>query len=288
MQRGTLADWAARAGQAGVSIGELALRDQAAESEQPSQAVYDRMDGYLTVMAESVAAGMARTERTDSGLSGGEAAQMMAAIAQGRLADTGFHRTIAMALAVAGCNAGMGRVVAAPTAGACGILPAVVIGAAQEHGLDRRTQVLGLFAAGAIGEVIARHATISGAQGGCQAECGAASAMAAGALCQMLGGGPEQVIQAAGIALKNLLGLVCDPVGGLVECPCVKRNAGSAANALAAAAMALAGIQSVIPPDEVIAAMKRVGEMMPAALRETAEGGLAATPTGRRIAKTLR
>ena len=188
-----------------------------------------------------------------------------------------------MALAVADTNACMGKIVAAPTAGSCGIMPAAIVSIMNEKKIPIKNVVMSLFTASAIGLVIANKASIAGAEGGCQAECGAASAMAACALVEMCGGTPEMVGNACAIALKNILGLVCDPVAGLVEIPCIKRNAMGTANAFTAAELALAGIGSAIPPDEVIWAMKKVGDSMSSALKETGEGGLAATPTGKAL-----
>jgi len=194
---------------------------------------------------------------------------------------------IAYALAVAEVNASMGRIVAAPTAGSCGVLPGVLFSVGEIRGADDSELVDALFAAGGVGAVIARSSTLAGAAGGCQAECGAAAAMAAAAAVQIAGGAPEQCANGVALAFKGLLGLVCDPVAGLVEVPCIKRNATSVAVALAAADMALAGIRSVIPADEVIQAMGAIGRELPASLRETALGGLAATPTGKRIASEM-
>ena len=177
----------------------------------------------------------------------------------------------------------MGKVCAAPTAGSCGIIPAAVLTMQEEHRISDDTAVRALFTASAIGMVIAQNASISGAEGGCQAECGSASAMAAAALVEMAGGTPQQVSHACAIALKNILGLVCDPVAGLVEIPCIKRNAMGTANAFVAAELALAGIESAIPADEVIIAMKRIGDSLPVSLKETADGGLADTPTARKL-----
>ena len=188
------------------------------------------------------------------------------------------------ALAASESNACMGRIVAAPTAGSSGVLPGVLFSVGDLYSLDRRHLAKGLVVGGCIGRVIASRASLSGAEGGCQAECGAAAAMAAGAAVDICGGTPAQVGDAAAIALKNMLGLVCDPVAGLVEVPCVKRNAGAAAQALVAAEMALCGISSTIPVDEVIDAMASIGHSMPQTLKETALGGLATTPTGLRIA----
>ena len=191
-------------------------------------------------------------------------------------------------MAVAEVNASMGQIVAAPTAGASGILPAVVVCCGDERGLADETLCMALFAAGAVGAIVAENASIAGASGGCQAEIGSASAMAAGALAQLRGGGPEQTANALAMALKNLMGLICDPVAGLVEVPCVKRNVIGAVNAVSCADMALAGITSRIPADEVIDCMGIVGERLPREFRETARGGLAATPTGRAAWKKLK
>lgn len=182
-------------------------------------------------------------------------------------------------------NACMGRIVAAPTAGACGVLPAVLLPLQRREGLSDEVMVECLYVAGGFGQVIAQRASISGAEGGCQAEVGSASGMAAAALVHARGGTKEQMAAACAIALQNVLGLVCDPVAGLVECPCVKRNVMGAVNALTCADMALAGLDGAIPCDEVIDALGAVGRALPASLRETGEGGLAATPTGRRIAQ---
>lgn len=192
-------------------------------------------------------------------------------------------RVIAHALQMGESNACMKRIVAAPTAGACGVLPAVLVPLYQDGKVTEEQIVESLYVAAGIGQVIAARAFIAGAAGGCQAEIGSASAMAAGALVSLRGGNTEQITHAAGMALKNLLGLVCDPVAGLVEVPCVKRNVIGAVNALASADMALAGITSRIPPDQVIDAMREIGESMHSSLRETGEGGVANTPAAKEI-----
>lgn len=272
----------------GVTIGQVVLADQAAQLEQSPDALFTRMAERLQVMRQAAEDGLRATERSPSGLSGGAAARLQAALDENRtIAGPLLARMLARALAVSEVNARMGRIVAAPTAGSCGILPAVILTFAEEKALDERTAVLGLWTASGIGMVIANQASLSGAEGGCQAECGSAAAMAAAAAVEMLGGSPRQAAEACAIALKSVLGLVCDPVAGLVEVPCIKRNASGAANALVAAELALAGIASAIPADEVIAAMRSVGDQLPASLRETAAGGLAATPTGREIARRL-
>ncbi len=190
---------------------------------------------------------------------------------------------IAKALAVSETNACMGKIVAAPTAGSCGILPAALLTVMEAYQVQEHDAVMSLFTAAGFGMVIAKKASIAGAEGGCQAECGSASAMAAAALAEVMGGTPQMAGNACAIALKNILGLVCDPVAGLVEIPCIKRNASGVTNAFTAADMALAGIESAIPPDEVIEAMKKIGDAMPNSLKETAEGGLAVTPTGKKL-----
>ena len=192
-------------------------------------------------------------------------------------------RVMAEALKMAESNACMQRIVAAPTAGSCGVIPAILLSLFREKGVLETDIIKALYTAAGIGQVIAERAFIAGAAGGCQAEVGAASAMAAGALVGLYGGNTDQIADAAAMALKNLLGLVCDPVAGLVEVPCVKRNVIGAVNALSAADMALAGIRSRIPADQVIDAMKEVGESMHVSLKETGEGGVANTPEGKKI-----
>jgi L-serine dehydratase len=187
---------------------------------------------------------------------------------------------IARAIAIAECNASMGKIVAAPTAGSCGILPAAILTMMETYGVDEKKAVMSLFTAGAMGMVIANEASIAGAEGGCQAECGSAAGMAAGALVEMRGGSPAMAAEACAMAIKNQLGLTCDPVAGLVEVPCVKRNAGGVMIAVTAADMALAGINSLSPVEEVIAVMRETGEALPTSLQETAQGGLATSPTG--------
>ena len=194
---------------------------------------------------------------------------------------------VAMAMAVSEVNASMGRIVAAPTAGSCGILPAAVMSIKDAYNISDEDVVMALFTASAIGMVIANVSSIAGATGGCQAECGAAIAMAAGAIVEMLGGDYSQIENAVAISIQNIEGLVCDPVAGLVECPCIKRNASGAINAILASDMALGGIKSIIPVDEVILSMKQVGEIMDDRLKETANGGLAATNTGKELKRSV-
>ena len=219
-------------------------------------------------------------QRSRSGLSGGDAAKVEQAWQQGRLLGDDYLAAVtAEALKTAECNACMKRIVAAPTAGSCGVLPAVLLPLARAGQADEDAVCDALYVAAGFGQVIAARATLAGAEGGCQAEVGAASAMAAAALCNLKGGTPEQCAAAAAMALGNLLGLVCDPVAGLVEMPCAKRNASGVANALVSADLALSGIFSEIPFDEVVEAMYKVGKALPSTLRETALGGVATTPT---------
>lgn len=223
------------------------------------------------------------TRRSASGLSGGEGVRM--ASLSNSICGPFIQEVIGVALKMGEHNACMGRIVAAPTAGACGVMPAVLIPLQRREQLSDEVMVECLYVAAGFGQVIASRASISGAEGGCQAEVGSASGMAAAALVHARGGTPRQMAAACAMALQNVLGLVCDPVAGLVECPCVKRNVMGAVNALTCADMALAGLDGAIPCDEVIDALGAVGRALPASLRETGEGGLAATPTGRRIAQ---
>jgi L-serine dehydratase len=223
-----------------------------------------------------------------SGLSGGDGALMREKIRKkNTLCGDFIGQVMVHALQMAESNACMKRIVAAPTAGSCGVLPAVLLSYQQQYGVSDEEVIKALFVAAGVGEVIARRAFISGAEGGCQAEIGSASSMAAAAVVFLHGGNSQQAAHASAIALKSLLGLTCDPVAGLVEVPCVKRNVMGAVNALTAADMALAGIKSAIPPDEVIDAMRQVGMCMSPSLRETGAGGLAETPTGIKIAEKI-
>ena len=251
------------------------------ERQADEAASFERMRAMLHAM-RAADDGYAPGERSRSGLVGGDGGRMAAyAAAGGTVCGPLVCDVIARALKMGESNACMRRIVAAPTAGACGVLPAVLLSYADARGADEDALVRALFVAAGVGQVVATRAFIAGAAGGCQAEIGTAAAMAAAALTDLCGGAPEAAAHAAAMALKNLLGLVCDPVAGLVEVPCVKRNVAGAMVALSAAEMALAGIRSAIPPDEVVDAMREVGEKMDASLRETGEGGLAATPCGR-------
>lgn len=225
------------------------------------------------------------SDRSASGLVGGDGGRMARYAAENdTLCGPFLSAVMAGALRMGECNACMKRIVAAPTAGACGVLPAVLLPCRQRFGLNEEDLLRALYVAAGFGMVIANRASISGAEGGCQAEIGSAAAMAAPALVHLMGGTPEQMADACAMAVKNLLGLVCDPVGGLVEVPCVKRNVIGAMDALSAAQMALAGITSRVPPDQVLDAMGEVGAALPHSLKETGKGGLAATPFGREYA----
>ncbi len=271
--------------EAGTTISALVLADQARELETSQEALLARMEADLDVMAAAAEKGLDPGLRSASGLTGGAAARVAGAREQ--VCPGRFARHLAVALAVSECNAAMGKIVAAPTAGSCGILPGAVLPLLEDGTVTKDQAARALFTGGALGMVIANKASIAGAQGGCQAECGSASAMAAAVLTELWGGTPAQCAHAAAIALKCLLGLVCDPVAGLVEVPCVKRNASGVANALCAAQLALAGVESAIPCDQVIAAMDAVGQAMPCTLKETAKGGLAATKRGAELKKQL-
>ena len=260
-----------------------AMRDWQLRHDDTAQSVAEldaRMAEALQVMRESVEKGLDPELHSVSRLTGGNAYKLMTAMQNGITAGGNLlGRICARALAVAECNAAMGRIVAAPTAGACGILPAALLTLQEEYDLSDEKLIDALYVAGAFGLIIANRASISGAQGGCQAECGTAAAMTAAAVVFLRGGTPQQSADACSFALMNLMGLVCDPVRGLVEVPCVFRNVGAVSVALSAADMALASIAFPLPCDEVIDAMRQVGDSMPAALRETGEGGCAACPS---------
>ena len=226
--------------------------------------------------------------RSASGMVGGDGAKMREYVQKGKtICGDYIGQVIAQALEMGESNACMKCIVAAPTAGSCGVLPAVLLPYQAREGLDDDAMVRAMYVAGAIGQVVAAKASIAGAAGGCQAEIGTASAMGAAALCYLGGGDAQAVCHAAAIAIKAMLGLVCDPIAGLVEVPCVKRNAAGAVIAMSSADMALAGIRSAVPPDEVILAMREVGDKMDVSLKETGVGGVAGTPFGQKIAEKM-
>ena len=270
---------------ANKNISGIVLAEQSLSMDLSCEELFSRMSANFDVMCEAVIKGSDKDLKSMSGLTGGEAFKMHSYIElnNGGLAGSFVNKAIAAALAVAGYNAAMGKIVAAPTAGSCGILPGCLVTLYNEQRASRDEIIMALFTAGAFGMVIANNASIAGAEGGCQAECGSASAMAAAALVELMHGTPEQCGHACAIAIANQLGLVCDPVAGLVEIPCIKRNVSGVMIAFSSADMALAGIEANIPVDECIAAMQSVGSALPASLRETSGGGLADTPTGRKL-----
>ena len=268
----------------GQTLARIALDREAEDQGRTVEEIRSSLARALQVMRGAIGDGLTGEHRSASGLVGGDAAKLRNDAA-GPLADTAFRDILSRALAVQEINAAMGVIVAAPTAGGAGTLPAVLTGLAAAKGIPDEGVIDALATAGLIGAVIAERASLSGAEGGCQAETGAGAAMAAGASTEMLGGTPTQVGHAVALTMQGMLGLVCDPLGGLVELPCVFRNATGSAIALAGIEMALAGITFAIPADEVIDVMGEIGREMDVRYRETAGGGLAATPTGRRLAK---
>jgi len=284
----SLNSWISEAEASGKSMQEFLIEYNAKELECSREELLAKMEAMLVVIKESIDFGLTGV-RSHSGLTGGAAKRLLEASEQKQFNNIlGDKAKDAMvyAMAVAEANAAMGRIVAAPTAGASGVLPGVFFALKKHYNLSDQVLAEGLVVAGGIGLVIADRASLAGATGGCQAECGSAAAMAAGAAVAMLGGSPAQIGHAVSIVFKNVLGLVCDPVAGLVEVPCIKRNGSCALQALAAAELALAGIESFIPADEAIDAMKSVGDSLPCALKETAGGGMATTPTALAWAKT--
>jgi L-serine dehydratase len=281
----SLAELVNEATKRNLKISELVLEDQAKSMEKSELELYEQMELNFSIMKDSVADGMRKDQRSTSGLTGGEGYLMSEYVkrADGGLSGTFMSKAISRALAVAGCNASMGKIVAAPTAGSCGVLPGCLVSLYEDRAFPEKDLVMAMFTAGAVGMVIANRSSLAGAQGGCQAECGSASAMAAAALVEVMGGTPAQCSDACAMAISNQMGLVCDPVAGLVEIPCIKRNVSSLMIAFSSADMALAGIQAKIPSDECMDAMREVGEALPSALKETAKGGLATTPTGQKL-----
>lgn len=262
-----------------LPLWRLILESSAEESGISPERSWERMSQRLSAMRQADAS-YNPEQRSQSGLSGGAAEKMRRRYESGgSICGEFIGSVLAAALRMGECNACMHRIVAAPTAGACGVLPAVLLPYGEKYGCGEDALIRALYISAGFGAVIAQRASISGAEAGCQAEIGSASAMAAAALVYLHGGDNGQMANAVAIALKNTMGLVCDPVAGLVEVPCVKRNAAGAMNALTAAELALAGIGSYIPADEVIDAMRAVGEALPSSLRETGRGGIAASPT---------
>ncbi|RBP90513.1 L-serine dehydratase [Cytobacillus firmus] len=271
----------------GVKIAEIMIQQEIEVTGLTRDDIIAKMDRNLTVMEQAVERGL-KGVTSVTGLTGGDAVLLQKYIQSGKaLSGNILLDAVSKAVATNEVNAAMGTICATPTAGSAGVVPGTLFAVKEVLNPTRMEMIEFLFTSAAFGFVVANNASISGAAGGCQAEVGSASGMAAASIVEMAGGTPKQAAEAMAITLKNMLGLVCDPVAGLVEVPCVKRNAMGASNAMTAADMALAGITSRIPCDEVINAMYLIGQSMPSALRETAEGGLAATPTGRRLQEEI-
>lgn len=263
-------------------ISQIVFSDQAIQMEKSEEEIYAQMEENFDVMCDSIVQGQNPNQKSTSGLTGGEGFKMKSYSEKtsGGLCGDFLTKAMSRALAVAGHNASMGKIVAAPTAGSCGVLPGCLVSLYEDKGMSKKDIVMSMFTAAAFGMVIAKRASLAGADGGCQAEVGSAAGMAAAALVELQGGSPQQSADACAIALSNQLGLVCDPVAGLVEIPCIKRNVAGLMNAFSAADIVLAGIKSEIPVDECIDAMDKVGKALPCSLKETALGGLSITPTG--------
>ncbi|MFD2308674.1 L-serine ammonia-lyase, iron-sulfur-dependent, subunit alpha [Enterococcus termitis] len=268
-------------------IAEIMITQESRISERSRKEIMNQMTLNLETMEVAASKGI-KGVRSYSGLTGYDAKRLQAYLDRKVvLTDITFVKALCYAVATNEVNAAMGMICATPTAGSAGVVPGVLLAFREKLQSSHEEQLEFLFTAAAFGFVVANNAMISGAEGGCQAEIGSASGMAAAALVELAGGTPEQASHAFAIALNNLIGLACDPVAGLVEIPCIKRNAGGTSNAISAAEMALAGIESEIPADEVVETMCRVGRSMPADIRETGIGGLAGTKTGKQIAKEL-
>ena len=267
-----------------MTISEAMFSREVSKFGANHEEVWNQMFKTLNVMRESVERSQTDELKLLGGYIGGESKKLLSRLKENRPLGGMISRACAYAMGVLELNASMGRIVAAPTAGSSGVLPGVLVAIDEDFEFDDESLISALFNAGAIGYLISRNATLAGAEGGCQAEVGAASAMAASMICELLGGSPEVCLAAAGDALSNILGLVCDPIGGLVEYPCQKRNAMGVANAIISAEIALAtGGVRLVPFDEVVAAMYNVGRSIPYQLRETALGGLAAAPSVKNI-----
>ena len=272
----------------GVRLSQVVLESEVALTSMPEMQVRDEFWKRYGVMKQSAEKALTASCKTAGGLIEGVAMTQNAYAQKGTaLCGSALNRIMAMAFSCSEVNASMGRICAAPTAGSCGILPAVLIGMEEQLDAPKWEMVDALLTATGVGAIYTKNATVAGAEGGCQAECGVASSMAAAAACQLGGGTPAQCMDAASFAMINVMGLVCDPVAGLVQFPCAQRNASGAINALVAADMALAGQKCLIPFDQVVDAMYRVGRSLPYQLRETALGGVAATPAGKELAEKI-
>lgn len=271
-----------------ITLAEYAIRVEMGNTDLSREEIFKKMKNNLLVMKYSAEEGMKNDVYSVSGLIGGDAFKLRKYLETGITLTGDFMvKAMARAISCAEVNASMGKIVAAPTAGSCGILPAVIITAAEKLNKNEDDMVNALFAASAVGMIIAKNATLAGAEGGCQAECGSAAAMAAASVVEMMGGTPLMALNAGAIVIKNILGLVCDPVAGLVEVPCAKRNFAGAVSALTTADLVMAGVMSKIPFDDTVSAMYKIGRAMPVELRETALGGCAATNRGIVLSKKI-
>lgn len=271
-----------------LRIYEICQEFEAERFETSVDNIRKQVQHNIEAMKSAIREGLKSSEKSLSGLCGDDCAKLLNRYKNGKsLFSETYQKVLLYSLATIEQNLRMGKIVACPTAGSCGIVPAVVIAMSEEINADNEIEINALLTAGAIGKIISNKLALAGAVMGCQSECGVASAMAAGALVEIYNGTAEQILSAVALALKNVMGLVCDPVAGLVEVPCVKRNAFLSIYAVTAAEMAMAGIQSVIPVDEVVDAMKQVGLLMHPSLKESSEGGLATTKTGLRITDEL-
>ena len=284
----TTAELLQEAQQKQVALSDIILESEMALSGLSKEAVLDRLRQTFGVMSLAASHALSQPLPTVGSLIEGVAQTQFQYSQSGKtLCGPLLNRMMARAFSCSETNAAMGRICAAPTAGASGIIPAVILTVAEQLGGNEEMELRGLLVSSGIGAVITRNATVSGAEGGCQAECGVAAAMAAAAAVEMSGGSAEQALHAAAFALINIMGLICDPIAGLVQMPCAQRNASQAMNAMLSADFALAGQKCPIPLDEVIDAMYKTGKMLPMQLRETALGGIAATPTGKRLAMQI-
>ncbi len=264
-----------------LMISDIMIKVEMNNFNRTEDEIYNQMSRSYEIMKKSIQKALTDDITSMGGLIGGEAKKLIKQIESNKnISGLTTSKAMAYAMGVLEVNASMGLIVAAPTAGSCGIIPGVLRAIQEAHNFTDKQIVKSMFTASAIGMIVTMNATVAGAEGGCQAETGSAAAMAAGAICELMGGTPKQCLDAAAICIKNIMGLICDPIAGLVEAPCQKRNAIGATNALISAEMVLAGIDSIIPFDEVVESMYKVGRSMPVELRETALGGVAATPTG--------
>lgn len=277
-----------RCGEYKMTIGQVMVQREMVLSEKTEEEVRQQMNAVLSVMREAIRKGITNREKSLSGLIGGGADQLRKYAQNNQsLLGPNVIQAVSYGMGVMEVNSVMGCIVAAPTAGSCGVLPGALVAAAERFNIEDHNIVDALFTAAAVGYIVTRNATVSGAEGGCQAEIGTATAMASAGLVEMLGGSPGLALSAAAFSFKNIMGLVCDPIAGLVECPCTKRNGLGITNAMLSADMALSGMHTLIPFDEVVEAMYKIGRRMSPDLKETAEGGLAATPTGKRLMKQI-